>query len=69
MFPEFQEPQSCSPCSVRSVTARGVISQSGHMGTLPQANLKGKNKDLNSAMVSVPGIWEQDGKSGIYGTN
>ena len=48
---------------------KGVIKQSGHTGTLPQANLKGKNKDLNSAMVSVPGIWEHDGKSGIYGTN
>lgn len=47
----------------------GVINQSGHTGTLPQANLKGKNKDLNSATVSVPGIWEQDGESGIYGTN
>lgn len=49
---------------------KGVINQPGHMGTLPQANLKGrKNKDLNSAMVSVPGIWEQNSRSGIYGTN
>lgn len=49
---------------------KGVINQPGRMGTLPQANLKGKKKKRPKQCHGIsPRNLGTNGKSGIYGTN